>query len=642
MKKLIAYVCAAAMLLAAVLSGCDGSLGNETTVDPNALSITLKEHIPDAYVGESYDLSNVYVEEDGVDYDFEASYVDPETGENAELVVKREKLTPKAAADITVTITAESKGETATATVVIPINIPTDVMDSLLSSDGAAGEADEGVVKTVSYDASYIKADSSISSLKVTFDNPAEENDGTKLLSLSHYSLMAYYAARVWPNAAVTFWVYNPMDQDVQFKLETFNEYTAESYFWDSADNTQVQVAKAGEWTYISFSLYRMGIENVLFTDDTQVHTSQLSVLARYAGEETCTVYIDGLDVVNAETVEGLETGYTDIPAPEGDFTDLLNTCQIVNLNDAMSLTASSNGNGSKDSICFGSSEQVGWPSFRVNFDQETDISGFNYLKFDMYAESCYPWASVSIYYIDENGEEQHVGKGFDTYRETWRTLYLNFDYLEGVDLTRVTGFGFSINISENMVANAFNCVYFDNFMLYEYPDPQPVLPAPTVEDHDLISGPMCPVNTIPGINGVCKLAVDENGESKSNSKLVFWTNTASGYPNVKTTFMFDTEQDWSDSSIFSFDSHMDGAHYLLMFTLITLDEDGNIQYVNWRTDTVLTNWMTNSAPLSWFTAEDGSAADLSRVIGMTIGVDLAVNVTSEVGHIYLDNVYVY
>lgn len=642
MKKLTALLCVLAIFLSAALTGCGGNSNAETTVDPDAPTVQIKKYIPEAFVGESYELSSVYVEEKGVDYSFDASYVDPASGETMELVVKRGKFTPKVEADIHVTITAEDKGKSSTADVVIPINIPADVMDSLLASGGAAGAADDGVVKTVTHDPSFFKMESSLSALQVTFTNPEKANDGTQLLELSHYSLMAYYAARVWPNAAVTFWVFNPMDRDVELKLESFNEYTADSNFWDSTDNTQVQVAKAGEWTYIAFSLYQMGIENVLFTDEKKVHTSQLSVLARYAGEGECTVYIDGVDIVDAATVEGLQTGYVDIPAPEGDFSDLLSTCQLVNLTESASLSVSKNGNGSPDSVCFGASEYVGYPAFRVNFPQETDISGFNYLKFDMYAESCYPWASVAIYYIDENGEEQRAGKSFDTYRETWRTIYLNFDYLSDVDLTRVTGFGFSISVGDHMVENTFNCVYFDNFMLYEYQNPQPVIAAPTVEDHDLISGPMCPANTIPGINGVCKLATDETGEAKSNSKLVFWTNTASGYPCVDATFMFETEQDWSNQSIFSFDSHMDGAHYLLMFTLITLDESGNTEYLNWRTDTVLTHWMTNSAPLSWFKTENGSSPDFSRVIGLKIAVDLAVNVTSEVGHIYLDNVTVY
>lgn len=641
LKKWIAMLCVLCLLFSALLTGCDTlSFGGSEVSD--AFSIKLKDSIPFAYVGTAYDLGDLIVAEDNVDYDFRATYVDPESGETKKLTVKKEKITPKKEVDISVTITAESSTETATLDVLIPIYTPSDVMDELLASDGAAGKADEGVVKTITHDSTYFKMDTSVSALQVCFENPEKDNDGTNLLELSHYSLMAYYSARIWPNAAVTFWAYNPMEQDVEFKLESFNEYTADSNFWDTADNTQSQIAKAGEWSLVTFSLYKMGIENVLFTDDALTHTSQLSLLARYAGEGSCTVYIDGLDIVNAELVDGLETGFVDIPAPTGDFSDLLSTCQIVNLTESASLSISQKGNDSSDSVCFGSYESVGRPTFRVNFPAETDISGFNYLKFDMFAENCYPWASVSVYYIDENGEEQHAGKGFDTYREKWRTLYLNFDYLGDIDLTRVTGFGFAINVSDHMVENAFNCVYFDNFMLYEYSNPQPVIPAPTVEDHDLISGPMCPANTIPGINGVCKLATDETGESKSNSKLVFWTNTASGYPCVDTTFLFDKEQDWSDNNILSFDSHMDGAHYLLMFTLITLDENDNIKYLKWRTDTVLTHWMTNSAPLSWFTAEDGSSPDFSRVIGMKIAVDLAVNVTSEVGHIYLDNVFVY
>lgn len=645
-KRVLILLCIAALLLG-TFAGCGETVQQ---VPDNAKSVNLVNKIGLASVGEKYNLSKIIIEQRNVEYTATASYVDPDTGKTVDLEVTELCFVPDKKADILVKITGTSDKETYYSEITIPMEehqqteelIQTDALDALLASDGAAGEADEGVIKTVVFDSQYIKNDASVTALQVDFHNPEAADEGTFLVNLSNCALTPYYSARVWENAAVSFWAYNPMEKDIQFKLSSFNEYTAENLFWNSDNNTQVQTAKAGEWTLIQFSLYQMGIENVLFTDGTGIHTSQLKLLARYAGDGECTVYVDGLDVLPADAVEGLETGFVDIPAPEGNFVDLLEVYEISTNNDQASLSVSDNSNGGENSVCFGASEPVGWPSFRVDFGQELDLSGFDYLKFDMYAEKCYPWASVSVIYIDENGEEQRATKGFDTYREQWRTIYLNLDYLTDADLTRAVGLGFSINVSDNMVKDEFNCVYFDNVCLYERPNAQPDLPAAVQEDDDLISGSMTFANTLPGINGVCKVSQDEAGEAKSNSHLVFWTNTASGYPCVSATFMFDEEQDWSKNKIFSFDSHMDGAHYLLMFTLYTLDEFGNEQQLTMRTDTVLTHWMTNSAPLNWFKAEDGSTPDLSRVIGMSVAVDLAVNVTKEVGHIFLDNVYIY
>ena len=104
---------------------------------------------------------------------------------------------------------------------------------------------------------------------------------------------------------------------------------------------------------------------------------------------------------------------------------------------------------------------------------------------------------------------------------------------------------------------------------------------------------------------------------------------------------MFDEEQDWSDYSVFSYDTHQSNAHYWMCFTIHTLTEDGVRKDVKMYNDTVLTHWMTNSAPFAWFKNEDGSKPDLSRVIGLSISVDMAVNVTDEVGYIFFDNIYV-
>ncbi len=647
-NRLIALICVLSILCSVVFTGCGSQNGgtvsnSESEATEPAVPIKVKEAIPAAYVDEAYDLTSLITEEEDVEYTFTASYVDPQSGETKELTVKRGKITPKVESDIQVSVKAVKGADSATVSFVVPIHISADAVDKLLCSDGAAGAADAGVVKTVVKDSAFLFNEASASSLEVIFSNPAASNDGTNILTLSHYSMLAYYSAQVWKNAAVVFQVYNPSAQDVEFKLSSYNPANYKTLLWDSADNTQVQVAKAGQWSQIVFSLYDMDIKQPLFTAMDGMRDDVLKVLARYAGTGECKIYVDCLDIVNADTVDGLQTGYVEAAVPNGDFSDLLSSCKVYTNEVTAKLSKSTNGNGTNTAYRFGADQKVGYPTFHLDFDKEIDISGFDYLKFDVYAEKCYPWVSVAIRYIDENGEVQKHGTSYDFYREQWRTIYLNLDYLTDADLTRVVGINFSVHVDNHFVDNAFNCVYFDNVSLYDYPLDQPQLEHATIEDSDLISGPMYAANIKPNTSGVCKVATDETGEARSNSTLLFWTNNACGYPNVYATFMFDQEQDWSGENVFSVDTHQYNAHYWMGFTLITLDEEGNEKTYFWRHDTVLTHWMTNSAPFSWFKDEDGNSAkaeDLTRVIGLKISVDLAVNVTDEVGYIFFDNIY--
>lgn len=642
-KRFLAVLCIVSILLSGVLAGC-GENGTKTPTEP-AFSIDVKSSIPSAYVDTAYKVTSLITEEDGVEYEYEATYVDPESGETKELIVKKGKITPKVEADIQLKVTATKDGNTTSVDILIPISIAADAIDKLLVSEGAAGAASEGVVKKITKDAAYLKGETSTSSVEVSFSNPVEADKGTEIFLLSHYAMQAYYSARVWRNAAVTFWVYNPNTQDVSFKLTSYNPANFKTLLWNTAENTQIQTAKAGEWTQIVFSLYDMGIKQPLYNALDYDREDFLKVVARTAGTENCTIYIDGVDVVHADSIEGLLTGYTESALPTGDFTDILKTCKVYTEDTSAKLTTSSNGNGSNDAYCFGASEKVGYPTFYVDFPEVTDISGFDYLKFDVYAEKCYPYVTAAVRYLDENGEVQRHGTSFDFYREQWRTIYVNLDYLKDADLTKAVGISFSIHIDSHFVENSFNCVYFDNVSLYDYPQDEPQLAPATVEDNDIISGPLYAANVKPNTSGVCKVATDETGTAKSNSSLLFWTNTACGYPNVYATFMFDQEQDWSDDSVLSFDTHQFNGHYWMGFTIIYLDEEGKEQSLFWRHDTVLTHWMTNSAPLEWFKTADGETAQpehLKRVIGFKIAVDMAVNVTDEVAYIFFDNFNVY
>ena len=634
-KKILAILIVLSVLFS--VCGCSDLSGNKETSAPVS-EIVVKEHIPSAVVGESYDLSQVIEKEEDVEYSFEAVYSDPESGEEKELVVKRNKITPKVQADIHVKVTAESVQGTASASLVVPISITIDVIDQLIASDGAAGPADEGVVKAVTMESEHFKLADSFSAVQVEL---SVSNQECNIVDLSHYALMSYYSSRVWDNAAVTVWVFNDAEQDISFCLTGYDPVSMKKFAWDDA---AAQVAKAGQWTQLRFSLYQMGIRKVLFNDPNGVREDSLKLSAKYLGSDSCIFYLDGLDIVSAKVFEDLDTGYVKPEPPAGDFSDLLEICVLRSQEPSAALSESDFSNNSYSSYRFGTDESVGYPSFDVDFVSEIDISGFDYISFDVFAEKCYPWVSVAVRYIDENGEIQRHGTSYDFKREQWTTLYLNLDYLDKADLTRVVGLTFSINVADKMVKGAFNCVYFDNVCLYEYEDSQPTMAAPAIEDHDLISGPMVTANIKPGFSGVCKVATDENGEAKSNSTLLFWANNACGYPNVSTTFYFDAEQDWSDYSVLSFDSHQYHGHYWMRFSIITLDEDGHTKNLTWYHDTVLTHWMTNSAPFAWFKADDGTTAsseDLQRVIGLTISVDLAVNVTDEVAHIFFDNVTV-
>ena len=635
MKK-ISKACAVALL-----SLCLCACGNEkapTKSEDVAISIT--ENIPSAVVGESYELTKLVDLEEGVEYSYVASYTDPETGETTELKVRNEKFTPKAEADITVTVTAKKGKRETQKQFLIPVHVCADALDSLLASTGAAAEADAGVTKTVTKSQEHFQGENSTSALVVTFSNPQGENAGTKLLNLSHYSLQAYYSAKVWDDAAVVFWVYNPMEKPVSFKLASHNPANGKTLTWGSLDNTQVQTAQPGQWTRVAFSLYDMGITQPLFETLAYDREDSLQLLARYEGAEACTIYIDGVDIVHASG-EGVESGAIPYAVPSGDFTDILNRFEVYSADPGAKLTKSTNGNDSKDSYCFGADEPVGYPKFCVDFPAVTDLRGFDYLKFDILAENAYPFVTVGVRYLDENGQEQSKGVSFNYYRDRWQTLYLNLDYVKDVDMSRVVGLYFNIHAESKFVADRFNCAYFDNVTFYQYPQDEPQIAPATLEDHDMISGPFYTVNTKPNTNGVCKVATDENGDKKSNSTLLFWANSASGYPNVAATFPFEGEQDWSEKNVLSFEAHQFHGHYWMCMRILYLDEAGNQKNLTWYHDTVHTHWQTVNAPLEWFKTEDGEGAKpvhLKRVVGFEIAVDFAANITSEVAHIYFDN----
>ena len=163
---------------------------------------------------------------------------------------------------------------------------------------------------------------------------------------------------------------------------------------------------------------------------------------------------------------------------------------------------------------------------------------------------------------------------------------------------------------------------------------------APTlIEDNDILSAPLFVINNKTNTSGVCKVSADETGLSKSNSMLLFWANNVSGYPTA--TFLYDTEQDWSDYNLLTFETHQVNAHYWMHFEILYLDENDRQHTLSMYHDTIFNHWLTNNAPFEWFETEDGQSAKeehLKRVVGFRITVDFANNLTDEVGYIFFDN----
>ena len=608
-------------LLVSVLTGCNNQSNQDTT--QASISILLKENIPSASIDQPYDLSALIEEENNVEYSYQVTYVDPESGKAKELKVKNGKITPKVEADLSVTITATQDGKNSSADLVVPIRISADIVDTLLASDSIAGQADANVSKQITKEAAYLQGENSTSSLSVTFSNDGK----TSLLNLSHFALHAYYTAQVWRNAAVTFWVYNPMTEDVLFQL-----------YGNNTESTQ-QTATGGQWTQIAISLYDMGITQPVIDSNEYSGEPSLQLLASYAGNETCTIYIDGVDIVHADTIETLTTGYTAPSIPSGNFSDLLKTGKVYTNDAIATLTQSNKGNGSSDAYRFSASEPAGYPIFYVDFPQTTDIRGFNYLKFDIYAENAYPTVTASIRYLDAQGQVQTKGCVFDFRQNEWCTRYLNLHALSDVDLSQVVGISFTVNMDNQFVNGQPNNLYFDNLHLYVYEQNEPQMAPATQEDHDLLRHPVNLINYNPATTGVCKVATDETGLQKSNSTLLFWTNNTAGYPVAQ--FIFEAEEDWSDYSVLSFETHQVNAHYWMRFDILYLDEDGKQQTLTWHHDTIFNHWLSNNAPLKWFATKDGTAATpehLKRVVGFQICVNLKSHVDNEVAYIFYDN----
>lgn len=316
-KKKIILSVAIFIVLALVISGiviAVSSSGKES----GKLKITLIPNIPEAYIGETYDVAEIIQQESGVKYSISACYQN--YYEMKEYEVETDGLTfcPEEEFDICVEILAYKGNEKAKKIINVPVTYQADPIDELLESNGTLGWADTGIVKTLTRDETYLKSEDSHTALEVNFRGSDMHDFGTAIFSLANFRLVDLWSDQTWNNAVLTFWVYNPMPEDFEFQLRVHDSQTGlVDVDWTNDDNAYRQIAKAGEWTQICFSMHKYGITRPLTTTEDLTIEDALNIKIQYAGRADWQslenlyeyqLFIDGIDVVDASNFPDLDT----------------------------------------------------------------------------------------------------------------------------------------------------------------------------------------------------------------------------------------------------------------------------------------------------------------------------------------------
>jgi len=307
-RNIILFV--VAVVLIAALAGCNQE---PAVVSDGALQVETIRFMPYAYMGESFDLREVLLMEEGVEYSATALYVDISTKTEYTLEVNDLCFTPEAIAETVVVITAKRGNETASKVIYIPTTIRAEPLDDLYKSSGTLGGSDPGISKSVNIDPLFLKGENSTTSLHVEFNSADPHPYGNLFMSFSAPEAQEHFTDKIWENAIVTFWVYNPMDQDIEFQLRIVDAMAGTNLDWQTVDGPHKQRAAAGQWTQLFFSLRKMGTTHRLTA--SKYTNDMISLKFRYDGYSTTETYsfdfyIDDIDVVDASMYPEIDTKF--------------------------------------------------------------------------------------------------------------------------------------------------------------------------------------------------------------------------------------------------------------------------------------------------------------------------------------------
>ena len=307
-----------ATLLIASFAACNSQ---NNKISSGTLQINTVEVIPSAYLNEVFDLREIILMEDDVEYSATvccAKYTLDESSVQYifnEYALEAQDLCfiPTAVEENIVTITAKRGKEMAKKVVVIPTVIRADPLDELLYSGGTYSISDPGISKSINMESSYIKGENSQTSMHVTFTGMDPHQWGNTFMTLDSAEVQRYFTDKTWKNAILTFWVYNPNDQAVEFQLRIADPIYDLNVDWNPADGPHKQIAQPGQWTQIFFPLRKLGVVNPVVS--TQFVTCALNLKMRYENYSTTTsysysFYVDGLDVVDGSQYPEIDNKY--------------------------------------------------------------------------------------------------------------------------------------------------------------------------------------------------------------------------------------------------------------------------------------------------------------------------------------------
>ena len=224
MKKILPLILLV-LLVGAVFAGCNEEPVAVSQQDP--LRISAVPVIPYAYINEQFDLREVIVIEDGVEYSATAYFVkmtvDSQTKEYSyqvtDLPVENLCFTPIEVEESVIKVSAKRGSETTSKVIYIPTTVRAEPLDGLFSSSGKLGGADPGVNKNVNIDPMFLKGEGSTTSLHVSFNSVDMHAYGNRFLEMHGEAAQEYFTDQTWENAIVTFWVYNPNELPIEFQF---------------------------------------------------------------------------------------------------------------------------------------------------------------------------------------------------------------------------------------------------------------------------------------------------------------------------------------------------------------------------------------------------------------------------------------
>lgn len=300
-----------AVLLLTAFVGCQEQ---ETPVaNSSSLQVNTIKFMPYAYMGESFDLRDVLLMEEGVEYSATACYVDVATLTEYPLEVEDLCFTPEAIAETVVVLNATRGNEKASKAIYIPTTIRAEPLDDLYKSSGELGGSDPGISKTVNIDPMFLQGDTSTTSLHISFNSTDPHPYGNQFMNFSSPLALEHFTDKTWENAIVTFWVYNPNEKPIEFQFRLTDEIAGTNLDWQTVDGPHKQFALPGQWTQLFFSMRKLGTTHRLeagkFSED------YLSLKFRYEDYSTTEAYsfdfyMDNIDVVDASMYPEIDTKF--------------------------------------------------------------------------------------------------------------------------------------------------------------------------------------------------------------------------------------------------------------------------------------------------------------------------------------------